>query len=92
MKDEKERLYDFLISKLGDHVSLKSNEITVSTQTVSAVKLKQLVNKFVYHRNLMNRYWVELDKDEIRINKFKHHKERKATKKGTPPSIIKHGF
>jgi hypothetical protein len=92
MKDEKERLYDFLTSKLGDRVSKKSGEITVNIQAISAAKLKQLVNKFVYRRNLMNRYWVELRKDAIRINTFKRRKESKETQKGTPPSIIKHGF
>ena len=92
MKDEKERLHDFLTSKLRDRVSLKSSEITIDSRTTSAAKLKKLVNKFVYRRNLMSKYWVELNEDEIRINKFKRRKESKEPKKGTPPSIIKHGF
>ncbi|UCD96162.1 MAG: hypothetical protein JSV35_06615 [Candidatus Bathyarchaeota archaeon] len=92
MKDEKERLYDFLISKLGDSVSKKSDEITVDTRTISVAKFKQLVNKFDYRRNFINRYWVELRKDEIRINTFTRREESKENKKGTLPSIIKHGF
>ena len=92
MKDEKERLHKFLVSRLSDGVSSKHNEITVESQATSASKLKQLANKFVYRRNLMNKFWVELNGDEIRIHTFKHRKESKEPKKGTPPSIIKHGF
>ena len=92
MKDEEERLHGFLTSKLSDRVSLKSSEITVDSRATSAVKLKKLVNKFVYRRNLMNKYWVELNGDEIRISKFKRRKESLESKKGTPPSIIIYGF
>ena len=92
MKEEKGLLHDFLASKLSGSVTSKGSEISVDSRTISAIKLKKLVNKFIYHRNLMSKYWVGLSKDEIRINRFRRRKENKESKKGTPPSIIKHGF
>lgn len=55
--------------------------------------LKRLVNKFVYNRNLMNKYWVAKEGGIVKFNKFKRSgKHEKRIKKGTPPSIIKHGW
>jgi len=93
LEDERESLSSFLRAKLGVDVTSSSNKVLVYSEDLSSKDLKRLVNKFVYHRNLMNRYWVALEGDVVKINKFKHsEKKEKRGKKGTPPSTIKHGW
>jgi hypothetical protein len=93
LEDEKESLSSFLRAKLGVDVTSSGNKVLVDSENLSSEELKRLVNKFVYHRNLMNRYWVALEGGVVKINKFKHsEKKEKREKKGTPPSTIKHGW
>jgi len=93
LKDEKESLSSFLRSKLKVDVTSSGNKVLVDSENLSSKELKRIVNKFVYHRNLMNNYWVALESDVVKINKFKHsEKKEKRKKKGTPPSTIKHGW
>jgi hypothetical protein len=93
MGDERESIRSFLSSKLKVNITLTGNKALVNSENISQEKLKRTVNKFVYHRNLMNKYWVSLKGDAIKINKFKDAKKReKRKKKTTPPSIIKHGW
>jgi len=93
LEDEKESLSSFLRSKLKVDVTSKGNKVWVDSENLSSKELKRLVNKFVYHRNLHHKYWVELEGDTVRINKFKHsEKHKKRKKKETPPSTISHGW
>ena len=66
-------------------------KLYVNSETLAAKELKRVVNKFVYHQNLNHTYWVGLEGDVVKINRFKHSK-KKGEKKGTVPSTIKHGW
>ncbi|MFQ6064418.1 MAG: hypothetical protein ACE5L6_02980 [Candidatus Bathyarchaeia archaeon] len=93
MEDERESLSSFLHSKLKVDVTSSSNKVFVDSESLSPEELKRMVNKFVYHRNLMNRYWVALESDVVKIRKFKHsEKKEKRKKEGTSPSTVKHGW
>ena len=93
LEDERESLSSFLRSKLKVDVTSSGNKVLVNSENLSSKELKRMVNKFVYHRNLNNKYWVALESDVVKINKFKRsEKHEKRKKKGTPPSIIKHGW
>jgi len=93
LEDEKESLSSFLHSKLKLEVTSSGNKVSVNSENLPPKELKKLVNKFIYHKNLMNRYWVALEKGVVKINKFKRsekHEKRKGKK--TAPSTIKHGW
>ena len=93
LKNEKKFLSSFLRSKLRVDVTSSGNKVLVDSENLSPIELKRLVNKFVYHRNLMNRYWVAVEGGTVKFNKFKRSgKHEKRKKKGTPPSTIKHGW
>ncbi len=93
LEDEKESLSSFLHSKFKVAVTSTGNKLLVDSENLSPKELKKMVNKFVYHRNLMNQYWVAQENDVVKINKFKHtEKKEKRKKKGTPPSTFKHGW
>jgi len=93
LKDEKESLSNFLQSKLKVNVTSSGNKVLVDSENLSPTELKRLVNKFVYRRNLMNKYWVALESDVVKINKFKRsEKQKKRKKKGTPPLTVSHGW
>jgi len=93
LKDEKESLSSFLRARLKVEVTSSGNKVLVNSENLSAEELKRLVNKFVYRRNLMNKYWVALEGGVVKINKFKRsEKKEKPSKKGTPPSTMKHGW
>jgi hypothetical protein len=64
-----------------------------NSEKLSSEELKRLVNKFVYRRNLNNKYWVALEDGVVKINKFKVAKKpEKRKKETTPPSTIRHGW
>ncbi len=93
LNNEKESLSNFLRSKLEVDVTPSGNGIFVDSENVSSKELKKMVNKFVYRRNLMNKYWVALESGVIKIKKFKPSKKKeKRKKKETQPSTIKHGW
>jgi len=93
LEDERESLSSFLRSKLKVDVTSSGNKVLVDSENLSSKELKRLVNKFVYHRNLMNKYWVALEGGVVKINKFKGAaKQEKRKKEATPPSTIKHGW
>ena len=92
-EDERESLSNFLRLKLKVDVTLSGNKVLVDSENLSSKELKRIVNKFVYHQNLMDKYWVALENDVVKINKFKRtEKKEKRKKKGTPPSTVKHGW
>jgi len=91
--DERESLSSFLRSRLKVDVTSRGNKISVNSEILSSKELKRMVNKFVYRRNLMNKYWVALENGVVKINKFKRSKKNEKRKKeGTPPSTIRHGW
>ena len=93
LKDEIESLSNFLRSKLKVDVTPSGNKVSVDSENLSSKELKRLVSKFVYRRNLMNKYWVELKSGGVKINKFKRsEKHEKRKEKGTPPSTVRHGW
>lgn len=93
LEDEKESLSRFLSSKLKINVISSGNKLLLDSENLFSNELKRLVRKFVYRRNLMNKYWVALERNVIKVNKFKRSGEHeKRKKKGTPPSTIKHGW
>lgn len=93
LKDERESLSSFLRSNLKVDVTSNGTKVLVDSEKLSSQELKRLVNKFVYHRSLNNKYWVALEGDLVKINKFKRaEKHEKRKKKATPPSTIKHGW
>jgi non-canonical (house-cleaning) NTP pyrophosphatase len=93
MQGEREQLSSFLRSSLKVDVTSSDNELLVDAEKSSTEELKAIVNRFVYHRNLNNTYWVALESGVVRINKFKGvKKQKKRMKEGTQPSIITHGW
>jgi hypothetical protein len=75
LKDETESLSDFLTSKFKLNVTSRGNQIFVESENLSSKELERLVNKFVYHQNFMDKYWVGLERDVIKIEKFEHSKK-----------------
>jgi hypothetical protein len=93
LQDEREHLSSFLHSSLKVDVTSSDNKLSLDLEESSSQKLKGLVTKFVYHRNLNSMYWVALEDGVVKINKLKGIKKHKKRKKEvTQPSIIKHGW
>jgi len=93
LEDKRETLASFLRSKLKVDVTLKSSKLVLESGNLPSKELKRSVNKFIYKQHLMKEFWVALDGDIVRINKFGHSNTReKGKKRGTQPSIIKHGW
>jgi len=93
LKGERELLSDFLRSKLRIDITASENELLIDSENLLPEDLKRFVNKFIYHRGLMNKYWVALTGNVVKVKKLKHSKKHEKEKgKGTPPSTIKHGW
>jgi hypothetical protein len=93
LEDERESLSSFLRTTLKVEVTSDDNNVLVDSEKLSPQELNRLVNKFIYHRNLNNKYWVALEGGVVKINKFKGvKKSEKRKKEATPPSTIKHGW
>ena len=93
LEAESESLSGFLRSKLKVDVTASGNKLSIDSENLKTKELRRLVNKFIYHRNLMSKYWVAVKDNGVKIRKLRHsekHEERK--KKETPPSTIKHGW
>ncbi len=91
-KDETEKLVNFLKSKLEIDVAFNQNKITVDSEKLSPEELQHAVNKFIYHQHLNNLYWVSIQGNTVKINKFKNAKKpEKNRKPGLSPTFA-HGF
>ena len=77
LKDEYEALSSFLSSKLKANVTSNDNKIVVDSNSSLSNELKRLVNKFVYRRRLNHKYWVALEGDVVKVNKFKRFEKKK---------------
>ena len=92
LKDERESLASFLRTALKVEVSSQENNVLVDSEKSSPQELQRLVNKFIYHRKLNNKYWTSLEGGTVRINNFKVAKSEGPKKKGIQPATIKHGW
>jgi hypothetical protein len=93
LEDERLSLASFLSTTLRVEVTSFGNDVLVDSEKLSPQELERLVNKFIYHRHLNNKYWATLQGGAVKINNFKvAKKSEKQKKKGTPPSTIKHGW
>ena len=92
LEDVRDLLSSFLRSNLKCNVTSSGNKVWVYSE-ISIDELKRLVNKFVYRRNLNNKYWVALESGSVKIKKFEGGKKhQKREKEATRPSTIKHGW
>ena len=89
---ESASLSSFLSSKLEAEVTSMGNKLFVYSDLLSSSELKMLVNKFVYRRNLNHLYWVALERDVVKLHKFKRSEKKGKQKEAITPSTIKHGW
>ena len=89
---EKENLAKFLLSQFKLNSLLTSQGLELNMDDVSTFSLARMVKKFVYHKNLNSTYWVDVENNVVRINRFKHKKEEKKNKHPTTASTISHGW
>jgi len=92
LKDERESLASFLGTTLKMEITSQDDNVLVDSQKLSPQELQKLVNKFIYHRHLNNKYWASLEGSAVRINSFKVAKKEGNKKKGIAPATIKHGW
>jgi hypothetical protein len=92
LQSEKENLSNFLRSHFKVDSSSSNEDLKLNAEDVSPQELERIVNKFVYHRNLNSTHWVALEKNVVKINRFKHPKKTKENKNPVSPSIITHGW
>ncbi len=93
LKDERDCLASFLHLKLKVDITSSENGVWVYSEELSVQELTRFVNKFVYKRNLNNRYWVAMEGAAIKIHEFEGvKKHEKSKREKTKPSTIKHGW
>jgi hypothetical protein len=92
LESEKENLSNFLRSHFKINSSSNYEGLKLDAEDVSPQELERMVNKFVYHRDLNNTHWVALERNVVKINRFKHSKKNKKNKNPLPPSKISHGW
>ena len=92
LQDEKESLASFLRTTLKGEINSQENNVSVDSEKLSPQELQRLVNKFIYHRKLNNKYWTSLEGGTVKINVFKAAKSEGKKKKGIAPATIKHGW
>ncbi|MGD0977733.1 MAG: hypothetical protein ABR962_01185 [Candidatus Bathyarchaeia archaeon] len=92
LEDGKDPLSDFLRKNLNEEVASDDHNLLVDSAKMSAPELRGLVNKFIYHQHLNNRYWVALERSSVKIHKFKEKKSEKRKKHSPAPATIQHGW
>lgn len=92
LEDKKELLFGLLNKSINGKVTLGGHDVVVDSEGLSALELKGMVNKFIYHQHLNNIYWVELEGTDVTIHKFKEKEKKKRKKPTVPPATIKHGW
>ncbi|MGD0159728.1 MAG: hypothetical protein ABSB89_05460 [Candidatus Bathyarchaeia archaeon] len=88
----KDPLSNFLRRSLNGEIASDDHNFLVDSEKISAEELKGLVNKFIYHQHLNNRYWVSLEGSSVKIHKFKGKKDEKKKKHSPAPATIQHGW
>jgi len=91
LEEGKALLSNFLRKGLNKEVTSDDHTLSVDSE-ISAQELKGLVNKFIYHQHLNNRYWVALEGNSVKIHKFKEKKSEKRKKPSPAPATIQHGW
>jgi len=91
LEEGKDSLSNFLRKGLNGEVASDDHTLLVAS-AVSAQELKGLVNKFIYHQHLNNRYWLALEGSSVKIHKFKGKKSEKRKKPSPAPATIQHGW
>ena len=81
MHEEKDKLIEFLKSTLKVDVTHIENKLALNDEKVSPQEVQRVVTKFVYRRNLNNIYWVSVDGNTIKVNKFENAAAKKTDKK-----------
>jgi len=92
LEGQKEPLLNFLRRTVNEGVSSVDHNLSVDSEKISEQELKGLVNKFVYHQHLNNRYWVSLEGTCVKIHKFKEKRNEKKKKHSPAPATIQHGW
>ena len=93
LKNEKDHLTSFLRSTLKQaELTPEDNKVLVDSRHLTAEDLQRVVTKFVYRRNLNGTHWVSLEKETVKINRFKHPKKIKENKNPVAPAKITHGW
>ena len=93
LAEQREALSSFLRKTLKVDVISDGKNVLVDSQELSPEDLKKIVNKFIYHHHLNNKYWVALEDSGVRISKLEEMKKNgKRKKEAVPPSTIKHGW
>jgi hypothetical protein len=91
-EDDREKLASFLNSKLNVNVTFSQNKLTTDSKEITTSELAHGVTKFIYHQHLNQQYWVSLNGNTVKINRFKNVKKpEKPRKHGTSPTFA-HGF
>jgi hypothetical protein len=85
LKKEKESLISYLRTKLEGSVASSGTDVIVNSENLSAEELKRKVNKFIYNQELSNKYWVALEGEVVKVQKFKRHEEKSKRRKGYVP-------
>ncbi len=89
---DKEKLTNFLNSKLKTNATLSHNRIAPNSDTISTEELEHVVTKFFYHQHLNQTYYATIDGNTVKIKRFKNVKKpEKPRKHGTSPTFA-HGF
>jgi len=92
LEDGKDSLFNFLRKSFNEGVASDGHNLSVDSEKISEQELKGMVNKFIYHQHLNNRYWVALEGGSIKIHKFKEKKNEKHKKHSPAPATIQHGW
>ncbi len=92
LDSEKENLAKFLLSQSKLTSTITSDGLELNMEEVPTYSLARMVTKFLHNKNLSNTYFVDVDNNVVRINRFKHENKVKKNKHPTTPSIMKHGF
>jgi hypothetical protein len=92
LEDGKDPLSNFLRKKVNGKVASDDHNLSVDSEKISAQELKGLVNKFIYHQHLNNRYWVVLEGASVKIHRFQEKKSEKRKKPSPAPATIQHGW
>jgi hypothetical protein len=92
LQDQKENLTNYLRLHLKVEYIPSNQGLKLNAPNVSPQELERQVNKFVYHQNLNSTHWVKLEKNVVKINRFKHAKKTKENKNPVAPTKISHGW
>ena len=84
LKNEREKLFSYIESKIGSLIIKKDNELEI--REISTKNVKELVKSFLYHNGLSDSYKVISEGSKLIIIEY-HKKRRRMEKKtyGTTP-------